>query len=1622
MSLFGIGQKLSAVGKEQELLDASRTGNLATIEKLLPSKQEKSKRSTVGKLTSIWKSVSVNCVDRNGYTPLHHAAVNGHRDVVEGLLRAGAEPGLQDNAGCTPVHLAAWRGNAEIVMQLLNAGTEGEPSVEPVQVNKQNNDGATALHSAAQYGHVAAIDVLLQKSANPTIRNLENASPLDLAAQYGRLEVVQRLLISNPELAHRPASVQSPLHLASRNGHYEVVLLLLDNNFDIQTQTDTGTALHEAALHGKLDVVCLLLERGINIHEKDAHGQTALELVSKHKGQHKSFSEVTEAIKMYNQKTEGNPDGSGLYDSLALCRSGSDAKKPTAAVRPLPKDKPSHSDTAPSPPSPSLKPHLSARPSPLENPPHTFEGLMLPKPRARLMSTPGNEADKPVPAPRYSMVQLSPDEPPESCPTVPLYTLPNKDKQNLDRVVSSSSSTHSATAPPLPPRTSVFAPENKESRVAPEKAVRSVNIPKKPPRHKKSPMPARKSDPSKTDNSKTESLTEEPHSPTITSTELPVNNDSAKSDSTSQHSLQCSDQSDSKKTGCDVTDSSVTGSNDSKSNIPAKTADSLIDNSVSPVTGKQVSQSVYLEMTAPKQRPVSEVKPQIQSTKLQEPSEQGVDNYGILFPNLKKRPELTRTNTAPESESMGPSPISPTEKFKEKQGLLKRSNTAPEENTYIPMDGTSTKAVPDIIEPTEDPEVENEYSEIPEKSPSSEAPPSPLYASIGDDMVNRESIEYSQIKDITPPASPDKPCEEKPDEGKVGEEAVKVGDKPNHLEFKKPRKSGLTSGTPLTPTGYAQPPTPDFPPPSPATALLGIEMKIQEIDSKRKSRDITTITDETALGSIKEQTTEVKATDNHKVKVTGQKSNEVIDSGASGEKEDEDPEKDKNQINESKTDSADSQTVIEQETKNIPESSIPTEADTVIDCSEDSMSKNKQPHPQISPKPPVPQKPRGLGDSFKSDKPGARVSIKNSADQKRRDKENVKRENGDESESKKSPNENLDKNLSVCSEVKEASSSIKTPEKEEKPTEAPANTGGSGEGTPTAEGGASPVVMRRPSRNMANQDLDVFKGLLRGSTVGVPRKATSQFYDDVLRKSRVPVQDAPASALVADLSKMDHEEDIDLDAVMKSIDVEVAKRASLTQTSHDAANFDDAEEWEKIADIMSSFSGDLTNFSAPEPESPTVEEFNVAFEAYMDRLLDSREQGEGQMVSVGEWLESLGLSQYENNFIANGFDNIDFLDPRVLEEQDLEQIGVLAHGDRQKILASTKALPQLMPIDTVNPPASVEEWLTGLHLRPEYLDTFLSHGYDTIDKVQSILWDIQLRTVLDISMLGHRKRILASLGERKPLDRQNSQTKRTIAPTSPEHLKSPLDINLFKDYRNVKPVSTSEEPDPTPMAVDSSEDEDVFKKHGGQSIRNSSIHLRPPHLAQVSSPARQWRHKPEMLIKGCCNYTAQYLGSTIVTEITAGIECTKTGITKLKLRFMRQLQKSAQMLAKIPIIMLSISYKGVKFIDAKSKRVICDHEIGNIFCACQDTEHLNFFAYITRDIETCQHYCHVFSVKSPSLAHDIILTLGESFEVAFQMAMKEKSLEEAMELDRKMSHSDAEDSRSTSSKFSTDTV
>lgn len=63
------------------------------------------------------------------------------------------------------------------------------------------------------------------------------------------------------------------------------------------------------------------------------------------------------------------------------------------------------------------------------------------------------------------------------------------------------------------------------------------------------------------------------------------------------------------------------------------------------------------------------------------------------------------------------------------------------------------------------------------------------------------------------------------------------------------------------------------------------------------------------------------------------------------------------------------------------------------------------------------------------------------------------------------------------------------------------------------------------------------------------------------------------------------------------------------------------------------------------------------------------------------------------------------------------------------------------------------------------------------------------------------------------------------------------------------------------------------------------------------------------------------------------------------------------------MVALVISRKNY-YLKFPSQTLVCEHEIRNIHCACQDAEDLSHFAYITKDLETKGHYCHVFRVQT----------------------------------------------------------
>ncbi|XP_078225136.1 ankyrin repeat and SAM domain-containing protein 1A isoform X2 [Callithrix jacchus] len=403
-----------------------------------------------------------------------------------------------------------------------------------------------------------------------------------------------------------------------------------------------------------------------------------------------------------------------------------------------------------------------------------------------------------------------------------------------------------------------------------------------------------------------------------------------------------------------------------------------------------------------------------------------------------------------------------------------------------------------------------------------------------------------------------------------------------------------------------------------------------------------------------------------------------------------------------------------------------------------------------------------------------------------------------------------------------------------------------------------------------------------------------------------------------------------------------------------------ASEWDEIEKIMSSI-GEGIDFSQERQKisgSRTLEQ------------------------SVGEWLESIGLQQYESKLLLNGFDDVRFLGSNVMEEQDLRDIGISDPQHRRKLLQAARSLPKVKALGyDGNSPPSVPSWLDSLGLQ-DYVHSFLSSGYSSIDTVKN-LWELELVNVLKVQLLGHRKRIIASLADRpyeeppqKPPRFSQLRCQDLLSQTS-----SPLSQNDSCTGRSadllLPPGDTGRRRHDSlhdPSAPSRAERFRIQEEH-----REAKLTLRPPSLAAPYAPVQSWQHQPEKLIFESCGYEANYLGSMLIKDLR-GTESTQDACAKMR--------KSTEHMKKIPTIILSITYKGVKFIDASNKNVIAEHEIRNISCAAQDPEDLCTFAYITKDLQTSHHYCHVFSTVDVNLTYEIILTLGQAFEVAYQLALQ----------------------------------
>ena len=216
-----------------------------------------------------------------GSTPLslskkiQAAALTGKVGAVRTWLGAGGRLDATCErggwSGCTVLLLASSHGHTQLVELLLKRGAE---------VDARDSGGHTALMAAARWGHnVHLVETLLRRSVSVDLQCEAGFTALICAASGGREQVANALLQHGAEVDLQTNEGHTALMSAAVKGHERVADLLLKNGADVNLQ-DSGdyTALTKAALHNNPAVLLCLLRAGADMAVRTAAGETALQI------------------------------------------------------------------------------------------------------------------------------------------------------------------------------------------------------------------------------------------------------------------------------------------------------------------------------------------------------------------------------------------------------------------------------------------------------------------------------------------------------------------------------------------------------------------------------------------------------------------------------------------------------------------------------------------------------------------------------------------------------------------------------------------------------------------------------------------------------------------------------------------------------------------------------------------------------------------------------------------------------------------------------------------------------------------------------------------------------------------------------------------------------------------------------------------------------------------------------------------------------------------------------------------------------------------------------------------------------------------------------------------------
>lgn len=200
--------------------------------------------NTVEKQINLGAKVDWTYENKFEPTPLIAASINGHSEVVETLILAGADFNKPNKLLETPIFQAAKYGNLAIVKMLIFYGAD---------VNKKSNMGYTPLHEAAfaeksqmNNYYIEIIKLLLDHGANINAQNMYGTTPLHAAAVQGKKHMVLILLLNGADIKIKNQYNKLASEMARENNFSDIAemiekwptlyaLAALDDNYSLNS-------------------------------------------------------------------------------------------------------------------------------------------------------------------------------------------------------------------------------------------------------------------------------------------------------------------------------------------------------------------------------------------------------------------------------------------------------------------------------------------------------------------------------------------------------------------------------------------------------------------------------------------------------------------------------------------------------------------------------------------------------------------------------------------------------------------------------------------------------------------------------------------------------------------------------------------------------------------------------------------------------------------------------------------------------------------------------------------------------------------------------------------------------------------------------------------------------------------------------------------------------------------------------------------------------------------------------------------------------------------------------------------------------------------------------------------